>query len=81
MEMFIAPNGEVRCLYDETIDLSVLGTPVIQRASHVEPTAEGRWTADMSPCDGPILGPFARRSDALSAEQQWLSVHRLTGAH
>jgi hypothetical protein len=27
--------------------------------------------------DGPVLGPFVRRSDALQAEADWLNSHRL----
>ena len=68
MELVISPSGQIRCLYDETIELAALGTLTIQRASHVEPTTDGRWCADLSPSNGPLLGPFARRSDALMAE-------------
>ncbi len=56
---------QVRCLYSETIELAALGTLTIQRASHVEPDTNGRWFADLSPSNGPLLGPFERRSDAL----------------
>ncbi len=65
MELVISPHGQVRCLYSETIELAALGALTIQRASHVEPDADGRWFADLSPSDGPLLGPFERRSDAL----------------
>jgi hypothetical protein len=78
MEMVIDSRGVVRCLYAEEIDLSVLGTMHIQRASHVEPDATGKWWADLSPVDGPRLGPFDRRSQALHAESQWLNQHCLT---
>jgi len=30
------------------------------------------WWADMSPVDGPVLGPFTTRDDALKAETEWL---------
>ena len=43
--------------------------PSITRASHVEPDAEGRWLADLTPVAGPVLGPFDLRSEALAAEQ------------
>ena len=78
MDLVIMPGGEVRCVYGEDIDLHQLGTLNIQRASHVEPTADGRWLADLSPVGGPILGPFARRTDALAAEYRWLKANWLT---
>jgi hypothetical protein len=72
MLLLIDRHGAVRCLYSEVIELAVLGTLSIVRASHVEPDAQGRWFADLSPLNGPTLGPFDRRSEALQAEQEWL---------
>lgn len=60
-----------------TVDLSTLGKPVIERGSHVEPDGAGRWFADLSPVNGPRLGPFDRRSAALFAERNWLNRHWL----
>jgi len=77
MELLIGTSGNVRCVYDETLDLTSLGDIHIKRGSHVEPTATGYWTADMSPVDGPVLGPFATRSAALEAERTWLLNHWL----
>ena len=77
MDMIINQGGLVRCIYDETIDLTQLGTPVINRGSHVEPVADGQWTADLSPVNGPLLGPFSHRSVALAAELEWLNQHWL----
>ena len=77
MQLIIMPGGAVRCLYDEAINLAALGSPVISRASHVEPDPQGRWWADMSPVNGPLLGPFPTRSEALMAEQAWLETHWL----
>ncbi len=77
MELVIAPSGDITCLYSETIELMCLGRLSIQRASHVEPDADGRWLADLSPLHGPLLGPFESRSQALAAEQTWLLVHWL----
>jgi hypothetical protein len=74
MILLIDPHGTAHALYSETIDLASLGTLSIRRASHVEPDSEGRWHADLSPCQGPSLGPFAKRSDALAAEAQWLEA-------
>lgn len=77
MQLVIAPGGAVRCIYAEDIDLSALGSPAITRASHVEPTPDGLWLADLAPVHGPVLGPFARRSEALAAELAWLEAHWL----
>ena len=74
MQMVIDPQGGIRCLYGEAIDLAALGTLSIQRASHVEPDAQGQWWADLAPSRGPNLGPFQHRSEALAAEQQWLET-------
>ncbi len=54
--------------------------PRIARASLVEPDGDGRWHADLRPCRGPVLGPFARRSEALAAEGAWLEAHWLCPA-
>ena len=71
MELVVSAQGQVRYVYDETLDLSALGRPVITRASHVEPDERGGWFADLAPVAGPRLGPFPRRSEALAA--YWLS--------
>lgn len=78
MQLLVDSTGLVRCVYDETIDLSLLGPLTIQRGSHVEPTEGGHWLADLSPVSGPVLGPFAQRSEALAAERDWLDTHWLT---
>ncbi len=74
MKLYISPSGDCSAIYDESLDLHSLGRPEISRASHVEPTAEGKWTADLSPVAGPLLGPFATRRQALNAEVAWLHV-------
>ena len=79
MKLLVKPDGTVRAIYDEAIDLGVLGRPTITRASHVEPDQEGRWLADLTPVGGPVLGPFDRRSEALEAERDWLERHWLPG--
>ena len=77
MQLVVCPGGDIRCLYGEELDLSALGKLSIERGSHVEPTDDGRWTADLSPVAGPVLGPFRQRSEALDAERQWLEQHWL----
>ena len=77
MDLVVAPDGRVRCVYAELIDLAARGPLHIARASHVEPGPDGRWTADLGPVGGPVLGPFAARSSALAAEHAWLEAHWL----
>ena len=72
MELVVGADGTARCIYDEALDLRALGKLQITRASHVEPDAEGYWSADMGPSGGPVLGPFRSRKDALGAEREWL---------
>jgi hypothetical protein len=78
MDLLIDSKGIIQCVYSEAIPLAELGTALIRRASHVEPDAQGRWWADLSPVAGPTLGPFAARSHALAAEQHWLETRWLT---
>ena len=80
MELIIEGSGGVRCIYAEAVNLHALGKPQITRASHVEPDNTGRWIADLTPVDGPTLGPFDKRTDALAAEVQWLRDHWLAKA-
>ncbi|MBB01549.1 MAG: hypothetical protein CMJ47_02775 [Planctomyces sp.] len=72
MELLIHANGDVRCIYGEVFPLHHIGCLSIQRASHVEPTIDGRWVADLSPVNGPTIGPFRTRTAALEAEANWL---------
>ena len=75
MDLVIRPDGDITTLYSELLDLSALGVVNIARASHVEPDESGQWFAEI--IDGPKLGPFSRRSEALAAEVAWLTEHRL----
>ena len=72
MDLIVSPDGTIRAVYAEAIDLGVPGHLVISRASHVEPDDSGRWLADLTPVAGPVLGPFDLRSEALEAELAWL---------
>ena len=78
VELIIEASGNLRSIYTEQLDLRCLGNVSIRRGSHVEPTETGNWTADLSPCNGPVLGPFAQRSQAIEAEIDWLRKHWLT---
>lgn len=77
VNLVVRRNGTVECLYDEALNLAQIGQLTIARASHVEPTGSGQWTADLTPANGPVLGPFRTRTEALHAERIWLEEHRL----
>lgn len=80
MKIKINPDGAMIALYTEAINLSEIGQIVaIRRASHIEPTPDNRWVADMTPVSGPVLGPFDFRSQALAAEVAWLEENLLSG--
>ena len=70
-------NGQVKFIYDDELrPFMVHGVTSITRVSHVEPTSDGKWAADLSPvAPGVSLGPFDRRQDALNAEKEWLEQH------
>ena len=74
MELVVDAEGDVRCVYGEELDLRELGKLQITRASHVEPDRDGFWWADMGPVDGPVLGRFSNRAEALQAERGWLGA-------
>jgi hypothetical protein len=80
MFVWIRPDGAVRFVYDDALrGLLALGRTAIRRASHVEPTPDGQWTADLGPMAGPVLGPFETRAAALGAERAWLEHHLAWG--
>lgn len=80
MQLVIKTNATVRCVYDEALDLNQIGVVSISRGSHVEPDTLGEWWADLAPVQGPRLGPFRSRSQALTAERDWLQRFWLTNA-
>jgi len=80
-ELVVSPAGVVRFVYDDAVDLNALGPVQIRRASAVEPDDAGQWWADLAPVEGPMLGPFARRADAVVAEVRWLAEHWLCRPH
>lgn len=70
----VSTSGELEFIYDDRLRrLMSQGNARTTRASHVEPTGDNRWTADLSPVGGPVLGPFDKRDEALAAEVRWLS--------
>ena len=74
----ISTAGTVEFIYHDALrPLLSAGYAHIRRASHVEPTPEGQWTADLTPVHGPVFGPYLTRAEALSAETEWLTEHWL----
>lgn len=74
---YISPDGsEIRYVHDDAVDVSLISpnpeNATITRASHVEPVQSGpdknKFTADLTPVGGPVLGPFEQRGLALSEE-------------
>ena len=74
MEIVIKPTGVFIGIYDDAFDYGAFGRPSIRRASHVEPDASGCWFADLSLVNGPKLGPFDKRGEALDAEIDWINL-------
>ncbi|MEW6545046.1 MAG: hypothetical protein AB1411_15735 [Nitrospirota bacterium] len=70
----VSPQGTVSVIYDDELAplIGELGRASIQRASYVEPTSDGWWLVDLTPSNGPVLGPFPLRNEALAAERAWL---------
>ena len=67
----VSPDGTIQFIYsDDLRGLMAEGRSSTRRVSHVEPNAEGRWEAQM--VEGPKLGPFDTRAEALEAERKWL---------
>ena len=77
MILTIDTKGDIRGIYTDDYPWHELGKPLVQRASHVEPDDLGLWWADLSLSNGPKLGPFSKRVDAIASEIAWLQKHRL----
>lgn len=69
----IDENGTLSFIYSDNLrGFNQLGEVSTSRASHVEPIEGGKWTADMEPVEGPVLGPFDTRQEALDTEVEYL---------
>ncbi len=76
-ELIIGLGGNVRMIYSDLVEPHAFGEPTIERGSHVEPDQNGFWWADLTPVNGPRLGPYHMRSNAIEAEIAWLKEYWL----
>jgi hypothetical protein len=68
--------GDIRGLYDETIDFRKLGTLTVERASNVEFSDEQQeWQAILP--DGTVIASCPSRKEAIEAEIAWLNKNRI----
>ena len=76
--IIITPSGNARHIYNDKLQElgDALGSSTTKRASHVEP-AGNKWTADLSPVDGPVLGPYDTRAEALYWEVDYLETRNI----
>ena len=84
MILVVTATGSIAFVHsDDLADLADLGTAETRRASHVEPSLDGGWSADMGPVGGPVLldhgHPFRLRRDALAAERAYLDAELRAG--
>jgi hypothetical protein len=69
--------GTLKYIYDDSLlPLTKLGQATTKRASHVEPE-NNSWVVDLSPINGPKLGPFQLREQALQAERAWIHEYKI----
>lgn len=80
MIVHIDPRGRLTLVYlDRLAELLEHGLATVRRASHVEPGPAGGWTVDLSPSQGPVLGPYRLRAQALAVEAGWLEARLAAG--
>lgn len=83
VDVVVLADGTVKFLYyDELKPLLTIGNVDVSRASHVDPerleNGDLKWFADLSPVNGPKLGPFETRTEAIGAEVVWLTENYLS---
>ena len=74
------PDSALRYLHAKSYATAHGNLPKSPKAYKNLKELKGLWWADMSPItgkDGPVLGPFQHRSEALTAERDWLNERHL----
>ena len=69
--------GEAVFIYEDRHPLLELGRGETKRASHVEPTEDGLWQADMGPVGGPKLNMTNGRDESLIMEISWIHANMI----
>ena len=74
IKVLIDSQGRIKYLHSDEMNSlrERLGSFTIRRASNVDPDEAGNWYADLAPVEGPHLGSFDTRAEALGAEAEWL---------
>jgi len=91
--VIVNPNGTLRFLVSDRTEQAFSEASVLEihRVSHVDvfedldpkaktkaaPGSPTSWYADMSPVNGPVLGPFRSRKRALQEERYYLERRNL----
>ena len=82
IKIVVKRGGDLNFIYTDRLRrLMHEGDATTKRASHVEPgdPSNGQnplqWYADLTPSNGPVLGGFETRQEALGAEVEWLNIN------
>lgn len=68
--ILIGPDGSIKFVWDDALaGLVDEGRANVTRAGAVEPTPDGRWTADLRMIGGGVYGPYPLRQAALDHER------------
>ena len=74
MQIIVKPTGVFISVYDDAFDYGDFCKPQIRRVSQIEPDDSGGWIADLSPINGPKLGSFDKRNEAIEAELEYVNA-------
>ena len=81
MKIVVTRQGVVKSVYRDDSPLKRLrGTTTIERASDVEPDAQGKWWSHIRGTSMK-LGPFELRVDAVKAEIEYLEQRGFLDGH